>query len=315
MKIINNIKYQYHYKVLTDLISSNEFTKFFNTLRTKIDNKEIFLRLLSDLGLPFIQKNNIEIFKNKIIWVNSFLKSDTDYISNFLDYYLSKLNEPLLVKDYPSAIIDELKKYENTQKLTLSDFLNFSYLYQFLILNNNNLCNIIKNELPFFSQNNNLNFSKNNLTQCYLYVVDHPFNVYEQIKLMNGNDHEIAKNIFLNLDAHVAHQTVKDVEVEVLKKGWDIHVNSWIDTNVINTLNGKIIIKKDLINDPFDVLSSLILHIIQSGVKVKIDYEIIEKFVNDNPIKSFDSAKNLSQKEKKFINQYVGKITDTINFD
>lgn len=132
---------------------------------------------------------------------------------------------------------------------------------------------------------------------------------------MNGNDHEIAKNIFLNLDAHVAHQTVKDVEVEVLKKGWDIHVNSWIDTNVINTLNGKIIIKKDLINDPFDVLSSLILHIIQSGVKVKIDYEIIEKFVNDNPIKSFDSAKNLSQKEKKFINQYVGKITDTINFD
>ena len=315
MKIFNNIKYQYHYKLLTDLINSNNFSKFFETLRTKIDNKEIFLRLLSELGLPIIQNNSHDIFKNKIIWVNSFLRSDTDYISNFLNYYLSSLNEPFRITDYPTAIIDELKNYENTQKLTLNDFLNFSYLYQFLILNNNNLLNIIKNELPFFSQTNNFNFSKNNLTQCYFYVIDHPYDVYQQIKLMNENNHEIAKNIFLNLDAHISHQNVKNVEVELLKKGWDVHVNSWIDSNVMNTLNGKIILKKDLINEPFDVLSSIVLHIIQAGSKIKIDYDLIEKYIDQSPIVKSNVSNDLSQKEKKFINQYVDKITNKINFD
>ena len=76
---------------------------------------------------------------------------------------------------------------------------------------------------------------------------------------------------------------------------------------------GKIILKKDLIREPYETLSSIILHLVQSGVEIELNYDLIEKFVNQNPI-SNESEIEVSQKEKKFIDQYIDQILNTYEF-
>lgn len=315
MNILNKIKYQYNLKKLQDLISSEEYTKFFDEISKLSNNKSIFLQLLANLGVSALQKNNTNFFQNKIIWLNSFLKEDTVYVSKFMEYYMKELNQNIELTEYEKATVKELKKLENTKNLNFYDFLNYSYLYQYLILNQYIQNTILINELPFFSQANQLNFSKPTLTQCYFYIMDHPYRTYSEIKKNNSNDQIIAKNIFLNLDDTPTVSNIENVNIEIARKGWNIHVKSWTNENVINVLNGKVILKKDLEKDTYDVLSSIILHLIQTGSKIDLNYSVIEKFLEINPYNAttFDGDA-LSQKEKKFINQYVEEILKSYRF-
>jgi hypothetical protein len=315
MNILNKIKYQYNLKKLQDLISSEEYTKFFDEISKLSNNKSIFLQLLANLGVSALQKNNTNFFQNKIIWLNSFLKEDTAYVSKFMEYYMKELNQNIELTEYEKATVKELKKLENTKNLNFYDFLNYSYLYQYLILNQYIQNTILINELPFFSQANQLNFSKPTLTQCYFYIMDHPYSTYSEIKKNNSNDQIIAKNIFLNLDDTPTVSNIENVNIEIARKGWNIHVKSWTNENVINVLNGKVILKKDLEKDTYDVLSSIILHLIQTGSKIDLNYSVIEKFLEINPYNAttFDGDA-LSQKEKKFINQYVEEILKSYRF-
>jgi hypothetical protein len=315
MNILNKFKYQYNLKKLQDLISTEEYNKFFEEISKLRDNKTIFLQLLANLGVSAIQKNNINFLQNKIIWLNSFLKEDTAYVSKFMEYYMKELNQNIELTEYEKATVKELKKLENTKNLNFYDFLNYSYLYQYLILNQYIQNTILINELPFFSQANQLNFSKPTLTQCYFYIMDHPYSTYSEIKKNNSNDQIIAKNIFLNLDDTPTVSNIENVNIEIARKGWNIHVKSWTNENVINVLNGKVILKKDLEKDTYDVLSSIILHLIQTGSKIDLNYSVIEKFLEINPYNAttFDGDA-LSQKEKKFINQYVEEILKSYRF-
>ena len=43
------------------------------------------------------------------------------------------------------------------------------------------------------------------------------------------------------------------------KQGWHTHTSSWTDVSVINSLNGKVILKKDLEENTFESLSSIML--------------------------------------------------------
>ena len=98
------------------------------------------------------------------------------------------------------------------------------------------------------------------------------------------------------------------------KQGWHTHTSSWTDVSVINSLNGKVILKKDLEENTFESLSSIMLHFIQSGLKIKMDYNIIEEFINNNPPIKNAAQINISQKEKKFIDQYINKILSSYDF-
>ena len=49
-------------------------------------------------------------------------------------------------------------------------------------------------------------------------------------------------------------KNINNIDVEFNKQGWHTHTMSWTNTNVINSLNGKVIIKNDLINDTYEVL-------------------------------------------------------------
>ena len=82
------------------------------------------------------------------------------------------------------------------------------------------------------------------------------------------------------------------------KQGW--HTHTYTDkSNVINSLNGKII-RKDLVQNTFDVLSSVILHFIQSGSKIKMDYNIIKSFIEQSPPVFETIEINISKRKKVY---------------
>ena len=84
-----------------------------------------------------------------------------------------------------------------------------------------------------------------------------------------------------------------------------MHTESWTDPNVLSSLRGKIIAKKEILNNTFETLSSVILHLIQSGVEMDLNYDFIENFTNQNPVPDFDIDINISKKEKKFLDKYI----------
>ena len=318
MSLLTKIKYQYNSRILQDLFSSNEYSEFFKHLETHKDNIELYSQLLSNLCSTALLKNDDDIFKSKIIWISSFMIDDTKYVSNFLNYYVTTVGEDISeASQYEEKIISILNKISDIKNLNFVDFVDRSFLYQYLILHEDSShTKLIRNHLPFFSTPANLNFTKQTLTKSFIFIIDHPYCVYQKIKENNQNDQNIARNVFLNLDNHSYFTHIDNVKVEMNKQGWHTHTLSWTDANVINSLNGKVILKKDLHDNTFETLISIILHFIQSGLKIKMDYNIIEEFIKNNPPRSnFNRQINISQKEKKFIDQYINKILSSYNFE
>ena len=317
MSLLTNIKYQYNLRILKDILSTNNYPEFFEHLEKLRKNNRLYVQLLLTLGNSAILDNKNDVFKSKILWLSSFSQEDTSYVSNFLSYYNRNTETSLGdVNQYEEKVISILKNISNIERLTFSDFVERSYLYQYLILSeNDNPVKFLNNHLPFFSSQNNLNFSKSTLTNSYVYIIDNPYCVYQKIKNKFNGDKTIAQNSFLNLDNHSSFIKINDVDVEINKQGWHTHISSWTDSNVINSLKGKIILKKDLMQNSFDVLSSLILHFIQSGINIKMDYNLIKSFIDENPPESDSIEIDISRKEKKFIDNYIIDIVSKFNFE
>ena len=70
-----------------------------------------------------------------------------------------------------------------------------------------------------------------------------------------------------------------------------------------------------MISNTFDTLGSVILHLIQSGINAELKYDTIQKFIEDNPFPPENISIDISQKEKKFIDQYIEDIISSYNFD
>ena len=163
----------------------------------------------------------------------------------------------------------------------------------------------MENDLPFFSSENNYNFTKQSLSQSYILILNNPYEVYSKIKKTVNHDQEIARNVFLNLDQSSQDEKYSKVKFKFSNKGWNVHTDSWTDPNVLSSLRGKIISKKEILNNTYETLSSIILHLIQSGVEMELNYDLIENFISQNQVPDFDLDINLSKKEKKFLDKYI----------
>ena len=312
MSFLNNFRLQYHIKHIEKLLDEENFTEIFSYLGGLNKNDELFYYLSLKYISNFINKTNENILENKIIFINSFLDEDLDFCLRFLQYYFQNNNNTFgNISSYLSEVDAVIKKDE------LVDFnvlVNESYFFQWMLLNKHkDKYKFISNNLPFFSSQNNYNFTKASLTQSYLLVLNDPYAVYHKIKTQNNNDQEKARNIFLNLDNQPEKISIGKTNFLLTKKGWHINSQSWTDPNVLNSLRGKVILKKDLVNDTYDTLSSIILHLVQSGVKIELNYDLIESFINQNPI-STEGTYDISNKEKKFIDQYTSQILDQYDF-
>ena len=309
MSFLNKYQYHYHSKHLENFFTSKNYSEIFAYLEKISDNKKVF----HDLSLKFvnqaINQSSQDISKNKIVWINSFLPDDNKYVSSFIENYLLGFNSlKQSINSYQNEISDILIKSE---KIDFNTLVNQSYFFQWMIINRQKLSfKFINNNLPFFSTDDNYNFTKPSITQAYIFIINHPYNIYQSLKTKNNEDQEIARNIFLNLDGQSFDQKINNTRFNLTNKGWHTNTLSWTDANVLNSLKGKIISKKELLENTYEVLSSIILHLIQSGVGIELNYDLIDNFVKNNPIKIETNSNELSQKEKKFLNKYVHDIID-----
>ena len=312
MSFLNNFQYQYHNKHLEKLLDEENLPEFFSYLKDIKKNKDLFYKLSLKYISNSINKTQDNILEKKIIFINSFLDEDTHFFKKFLKYYLENCQNSLgEVSSYLEEIDGILKKEELVDFNTL---INESYFFQWMILNNSsNKFKFIFNNLPFFSSQNNFNFTKPNLSQSYVLILNDPYVVYQKIKTQNNNNQDIAKNIFLNLDDQPEKIVFGKTNFSINKKGWHVNAQSWTDPNVINSLRGKVILKKDLINETFDVLSSIILHFVQSGVDIELNYNLIDNFINKYPI-SDQNTVHISNKERKFIDNHIAQIYNQYDF-
>ena len=316
MSFLSNIKFQYNQKILQDYIKSGNFNDFFNNIEKHRENKKLYTQLLFTLGTDVLKKTDENFFVSKLTWLNSFLEEDLNYLEKFLNFYFQNYKKNFYINSYEEEIVNELNVLQKIKEINFNDFVNFSYLYQYLILQkNDDNDKFLKNCSPYFSSTGQLNFSNISLTRCFLYVLDHPYSVYDRIKKSLDGDQNLARNVFLNLDNQKSFKKVNNVEIENFKQGWHTHTSSWTGSNVLNVHRGKVILKKDIITNPFDTLSSIILHLIQSGVKIELNYDLINNFISNNPTTKNEEQFDISHKEKKFIDQYVGDIVSSYNFD
>lgn len=316
MSFLSNIKFQYNLKILQDFLSTGDLNNFFKNLEKHRANKKLYIQLLFNLGLDAIKSTDEKFFSSKISWINSFFEEDTLYLANFLSFYFQKNNKNQSIPTYEQDILDQLLSFQDIKEINFNDFVNYSYLYQYLILKKDNSTNkFLKNTLPYFSTPNQLNFSNINLTGSFFYVIEQPYKVYQKIKNEVNGDQDLAKVLFLNLDNQPIKKKINNAEIELNKKGWHTHVDSWASPTVLNVHKGKVILKQDLISNTFDTLGSVILHLIQSGINAELKYDTIQKFIEDNPISPENIFIEISQKEKKFIDQYIENIISSYNFD
>lgn len=316
MSFLSNVKFQYNKKILQDLFTSNKHKELLEHLLTlNKKNKDIFFSLSKEFVAQSILLSDMEISNSKIVWFNSYLDQDLDYLSNFIIYYMSnKYQVDINIPKYENLLVDTIEDFLDDKNINFNDLVSYSYFYQWLILKNSNSPFLfIRNNFPFFSTENNLNFSSSKLSSAYIFLIDHPYEIYANLKNKHKNDAEITRNVFLNLDNRSHYSQISNSNFEINVKGWHINTESWTDINVINSLRGQILLKKHLCDNPYDSLSSIIFHLIQSGVEIEMDYNLIQSFVESNKIHQSSNSEQLSSKEKKFLQPYVEKYIDEHN--
>ena len=107
-----------------------------------------------------------------------------------------------------------------------------------------------------------------------------------------------------NLDNKPSEEIIDNLIFKINKQGWHTFSNSWKDENVVNSLRGITIKKEEINNSPYEKISEILMHLIQSGLNIEIDYDLIESYVKTYLPKKNDDKK-LSNKEIKFINNYI----------
>ena len=305
MSFINKFLFHFHDKSINQLLVQKKYKEFFNYLKIQ-KNKENLFYDLSLKYVPEIFSNyDEEALQNKIIWINSFDRDDTHYLVNFLDYYLKKTSKEFdPIKNYEVEISKFKKKFK---EIDLNILVNFSYFFQWMIINSSTNHKFIINNVPFFSTENNYNFTTSNLSQSYINLENNPFAVYKKIRDRNQNDQQVARNLFLNLDNQPSNETINNLPFKINKQGWNTFNKSWKDENVMNSLRGITIKKSDINNSPYEIFSEILMHLIQSGLNIDINYDLIESYVKIFPPEKNNLNFELSNKEVKFINNYIDK--------
>ncbi len=237
------------------------------------------------------------------------MNEDADYLKLFLNYLTA--NSKNLKQDINTYQFEINKIVQKKEIINFNTLVNQSYFFQWMILNKSNIkFKFMQNNMPFFSSENNYNFTKQSLSQSYILILNNPFKVYTKIKNSSNQDQEVARNLFLNLDQKAKDEDHSKVKFSFANKGWLVHTESWTDPNVISSLRGKIISQKEICNNTFETLSDVVLHLIQSGIDMDLNYDLIEDFIKRNPIADEKDDINISNKEKKFLSNYVDTTLD-----
>ena len=283
--LLKKIKTNYLDKLFSELVNQNDFVKI-NTELDKLKNEEFELYFLFLNRIINTYLNNDQgqrFFQNKFIWLNSFDLDDTQIIKNFLSFYLSEkldlnLESSLYIKEF-----QKLPKELIQKNISFEDLVDNSYLYQYEMLKRvDNKYKLLLNNHVFFEKLPNKFFTHYYLTQCFFYVIKNPIHVYANYRSKVGSQ-QSALN-FLNgfTEKNQSSLDEEKVLIQNTTKDWSTNVLSWTNTNVIDTFSGQIIKFEELISNPEQILAEVISHLIQAGMEIEIDYDLINNYINNN---------------------------------
>lgn len=320
MQIIQNIKFQYHIKEINDLLSNDKYRELRAVLiLMQNKNPNLFFKIINHFYHKLINIRSTEnIFIDNLVLINSFISNDQKIVSEFFNYYLKQINyEEYAISDFPTKIAEMSKTIDISKKLSVNDIVNNSIIFQIMMVYKSpEILLFLNNEHIFFSTEQNFNFCHSGQVKCFFHIVDHPYNVYSYIKSMNGDDKDIAQNVMFNLDNSIQIHTQDDIKIEIVKKGWTLHTNSWCDPNVLNSMKGLTIKKEEFQSNPEETYASLILHLRQNGEEIPLDYNVIDQYVETRPsLPENTKTKELSNNEKKFIQKNCSDLNEDLLFD
>lgn len=306
MNFFKKVKVNYYSKLLPNLILQKK-TNDIKNLLTEINSIDIrqslliFRKYFNELAL--FPKDSI--FNNDLIWITSFLKSDCKIITKFLNYYFSelKINQNNFT-DY-EKYISQINFLLGLQDANFDQIVNDSYFYQhnLQIKNIPGDLNFISNQIPFFETYNQLMFSHPIFTKCYFYIIRNPLEILSILK-NESQDENQNLNSLLNLDHRPTSLEFEETAniVQIYRKDWATHVKSWTSQNVLENFNGLIINLLDFKKDPMSVFADIIGHLIQSGMKIPLDYNLIENYISKFLVDTNEIAKiELSNQKKKLL--------------
>ena len=314
MRFIDNFKYNYQKKYFLSVLNEKNETDLQKLIIHYLQTKNpLYYSLLSENIGPIqnIFENSNNITPN-IIWLNSFDNLTNNILEKFLVYYFLHSSEQInySFNSYVNEVVEKLSVFKKSLNITFADFVFNSDFYQLLIsFEKKNKIIFLKNNMAFFEHQSGKKFTYKNFTNSYFYTLQNPKNLY--LTLKNDNEKNDDGQSIFNLDQQPLQRVVNhngyENRVEVNRSSWKNNVSSWDNENVKNTHCGLILKLEDLVSDPVYHFAVVLSHLNQSNMDVEIDYNLIQKYVSDNPLQEINAPGDLSNKELKVFNRELSK--------
>ena len=313
--IFNKIKLNYNIKLLDDYFSSKEYDKIKNLLIEKLHNTHLFAELNKYIQNKYLYlPEHLGLINQKFIWLSSYDDDDVAYIKNFLRFYFERQKLNFLNASYNDCFDKTIAKLndKNLQNFFgLEDIISNSYFYHFLIqLLNSNDFFILDHQSAFFEAPDNKFLIYPNTTIAYFHVVNNPYKLYLKYKNdLNDHQQSINKIHYFDEKENLAkfENNKNQYSILEMKQNWNVNTRSWTDENVKNSYRGKIIMYEDLISSPKDVLMEIVYHLKQYGVPLEVEYDLIDNYIDDNPLKDLKFNLNHSNNEIKMLSNSLDK--------
>ncbi len=317
---IKNIKQRYFQNLLNSHIKNNDTDSIKKILKSQfINNKNLnFDEFINYINLFASQQKFENLFAKNLIWVNSFDKGDYVYVNNFLNEFLQSQNLQFNKSEEYFEKLNKIKDTYSLKKIDFDDLCKYSYAYQYLISEQDtNKFSIINSSSAFFESQNNSYFTHYYLTKAYIYITRNPYSLFQKYKKLNKStpnvnsmqglldgDHNCVKHVFENSDNYVEENI----------QSWSTNNSSWSNINVVNTFRGLVVNYQSLQNNTSDTLFQVLSHLIQSGLKISLDYDFVENYVANNSFPETTNEEiNISNNERKLLNRDNSKVMSLLN--
>ena len=320
---IKNIKLKYNNNLIQNYLKTsdyNEIKKIFEN--TFLEDKNISLQLLkANLFKALEDEKSTTLFPENLIWIKSYFLEDTKILNQFFNFYFDELNFSFTgPRKYSEVMMNLFDHLEIKENITFEEIKNFSYVYQYMLSQlNKDKYVLINSDSVFFESQIHRYFTHYYLSKCYFYVIKNPLLVFSDFKESNPDfDSQIALNYLLNRDGEntIVYNDQKTRFFENNKQGLDTNINSWTNANVVSTFRGIVFKYEDLIRSPKEVFTDAIGHLIQHGVKIKLSYDIIDKFLEFNPeiFQVNTEPPSFSNKDIKLLKRDLGQLSKSLKY-
>ena len=318
--LIKNIKHKYYDNLLDKLLQAGDVQGIKEVLENIVKSDfSSYQNIILKYIYVLLEKDKFkEIFKQNLLWINTFNKPDSDYLSKFIFYIINKNKISCTLPNSYAFFLNDLLKQIKKNNLSFQETVDFAYFYQFLITRHSNEIKIINSSGAFFETAQKRYFTHYNFTKAFFYVVRNPLSIFKERKMTN-RDGDVSENFFglLSADTNfIKTHSFDNNTIEENTQNWPINVSSWAGPNVTSTFRGFVIKYEDLTSNPKQIFAEVVGHLVQSGLKINLNYQDIDDFIRDNPLenKSFDNVE-VSNKELKLLRRDLGDISKRFGYE